>query len=207
MSAVQWLARLGQFELRDLDFERVGWWSLRFKTLVALLLVGVLLIVGYGLQLQSPVNQLAQQREVEVALKTEFATKAAQAAGLEAWLIHLSELETAFSDVLKQLPGQAEVPGLLDEVSRIGLTSGLLIEHIQWSPEVLQPFYAELPLKMVLVGGYHELGLFVSSLASLPRIVTLHDFALAPLNETGDGQLRMTLLAKTYRTHDQGLIP
>lgn len=207
MNAAQWLGRLGQFDLRDLNVERVGWWSLRFKTLVALLLVGVLLIMGYGLHLQSPIGRLAQQREVEVTLKTEFASKATQAAGLEAWLMHLRELETAFSGLLQQLPSQAEVPGLLDEVSRLGLTSGLLIEHIQWSPEVLQPFYAELPLKMVLVGGYHDLGLFVSSLASLPRIVTLHDFALAPLNESGDGQLRMTLLAKTYRTYDQGLIP
>lgn len=207
MNAAQWLARLGQFELRDLNFERVGWWSLRFKALVALLLVGVLLIVGYGLQLQSPISQLAQQRDVEVTLKTEFASKTTQTAGLEAWLRHLHELETSFSGALKQLPGQAQVPGLLDEVSRIGLTSGLLIEHIEWAPEVLQPFYAELPLKMVLVGGYHDLGLFVSSLASLPRIVTLHDFALAPLNDTGDGQLRMTLLAKTYRAHDQGLTP
>lgn len=207
MNAAQWLGRLGQFDLRDLNVERVGWWSLRFKTLVALLLVGVLLIMGYGLHLQSPIDRLAQQREVEVTLKTEFASKATQAAGLEAWLMHLRELETAFSGLLQQLPSQAEVPGLLDEVSRLGLTSGLLIEHIQWSPEELQPFYAELPLKMVLVGGYHDLGLFVSSLASLPRIVTLHDFALAPLNESGDGQLRMTLLAKTYRTYDQGLIP
>lgn len=207
MNAAQWLARLGQFELRDLNFERVGWWSLRFKALVALLLVGVLLIVGYGLQLQSPIRQLAQQRDVEVTLKTEFASKTTRAAGLEAWLRHLHELETSFSGALKQLPGQAQVPGLLDEVSRIGLTSGLLIEHIEWAPEVLQPFYAELPLKMVLVGGYHDLGLFVSSLASLPRIVTLHDFALAPLNDTGGGQLRMTLLAKTYRAHDQGLTP
>jgi type IV pilus assembly protein PilO len=69
---------------------------------------------------------------------------------------------------------------------------------------VPQPFYAELPLKLVLIGGYHDLGHFVSQLAGLPRIVTLHDFTLTPLNETNDGQLRMTLLAKTYRTYDQG---
>ena len=109
--------------------------------------------------------------------------------------------------MLKQLPAQAQVPGLLDQVSQLGKANGLLIERIQWLPEVLQPFYAELPLQMTLAGGYHELGLFVSAMASLPRIVTLHDFALAPLNGTGDGQLRMTLLARTYRTHDQGLIP
>ena len=92
------------------------------------------------------------------------------------------------------------MPELLDEVSRLGQGNGLLVEHIQWLPEVLQTFYAELPLQMTLVGGYHELGLFVSAMASLPRIVTLHDLSLAPSNGTGDGQLRMTLLAKAYRT-------
>lgn len=200
----QWLGRLNPFDVRDLDVDRIGSWSLRLKAAVALVLVSSVLVMGYWLLLRSPVNQLAQLREAEVTLKTEWASKVAQTSSLEAYLAHMRELETVFSGVLKQLPSQAEVPGLLEEVSRIGQISGLRIEHIQWSPEVLQPFYAELPLKLVLIGGYHDLGRFVSQMASLPRIVTLHDFTLAPLNETNDGQLRMTLLAKTYRTHDQG---
>jgi len=114
--------------------------------------------------------------------------------------MQVHRLEAGFSALLKQLPAQAQVPELLDEISRLGLSNGLLVEHIQWLPEVLQTFYAELPLQMTLVGGYHELGLFVSAMASLPRIVTLHDLSLAPSNGTGDGQLRMTLLAKAYRT-------
>jgi len=114
--------------------------------------------------------------------------------------MQVHRLEAGFSALLKQLPAQAQVPELLDEISRLGLSNGLLVEHIQWLPEVLQTFYAELPLQMTLVGGYHELGLFVSAMASLPRIVTLHDLSLAPSNGTSDGQLRMTLLAKAYRT-------
>ena len=106
-----------------------------------------------------------------------------------------------------QLPRKAEVPGLLDEIARIGLTSGLRIEHIHWLPEVIQSFYTELPLQMSLVGGYHDFGLFVSGLASLPRVVTVQDFTLAALGGSGSEQLRMTLLATTYRTHDQGLVP
>ena len=200
----QWLARLSHFDLRDLSVERVSNGPLRLKALVALLLVSAVLVMGYGLMLRAPLNQLAQQRDAEVMLHGEFVAKAAQVASLEAQLLSMHELEAAFSDVLKQLPGQAQVPGLLDDMSRLGQTSGLQIEHIQWSPEVLQPFYAELPLKLVLIGGYHDLGHFVSQLAGLPRIVTLHDFTLTPLNESNDGQLRMTLLAKTYRTYDQG---
>ncbi|MEJ3587806.1 type 4a pilus biogenesis protein PilO [Pseudomonas bubulae] len=138
--------------------------------------------------------------ETQTTLKAEFESRVAQVANLDAYVMQVHRLEAGFSALLKQLPAQAQVPELLDEISRLGLSNGLLVEHIQWLPEVLQTFYAELPLQMTLVGGYHELGLFVSAMASLPRIVTLHDLSLAPSNGTSDGQLRMTLLAKAYRT-------
>lgn len=198
---------LRSIDLRELDFASVGAWSSRRKTAVALMWLSLLLVLGYLLFLLSSTTRLQQQAEAQVALKTAFESRVAQVANLDAYVIQLHDLEAAFSAMLKQLPAQAQVPGLLDQVSQLGKANGLVIERIQWLPEVLQPFYAELPLQMTLAGGYHELGLFVSAMASLPRIVTLHDFALAPLNGTGDGQLRMTLLARTYRTHDQGLIP
>lgn len=207
MNAADWLMSLRSIDLRELDFASVGTWSSRCKTAVALLWLSLLLVLGYLLFLLSSTTRLQQQAEAQVALKTAFESRVAQVANLDAYVIQLHDLEAAFSAMLKQLPAQAQVPGLLDQVSQLGKANGLVIERIQWLPEVLQPFYAELPLQMTLAGGYHELGLFVSAMASLPRIVTLHDFALAPLNGTGDGQLRMTLLARTYRTHDQGLIP
>ena len=207
MNAADWLMSLRSIDLRELDFASVGAWSSRRKTVVALMWLSLLLVLGYLLFLLSSTTRLQQQAEAQVALKTAFESRVAQVANLDAYVIQLHDLEAAFSAMLKQLPAQAQVPGLLDQVSQLGKANGLVIERIQWLPEVLQPFYAELPLQMTLAGGYHELGLFVSAMASLPRIVTLHDFALAPLNGTGDGQLRMTLLARTYRTHDQGLIP
>ena len=207
MNAADWLMSLRSIDLRELDFASVGAWSSRRKTAVALLWLSLLLVLGYLLFLLSSTTRLQQQAEAQVALKTAFESRVAQVANLDAYVIQLHDLEAAFSAMLKQLPAQAQVPGLLDQVSQLGKANGLVIERVQWLPEVLQPFYAELPLQMTLAGGYHELGLFVSAMASLPRIVTLHDFALAPLNGTGDGQLRMTLLARTYRTHDQGLIP
>ena len=205
--AAQWLHSLRSFDLRELDLGHPGVWSPKRKNLVALAWLGMILALGYPLLLQPSFGRLQLQHEAQARLKTEFESRVAQVANLDAYLKQMQGLEAAFGVLLEQLPAQAQVPGLLDEISRLSHLNGLVVEHIQWLPEVLQPFYAELPLQMTLAGGYHELGLFVSAMASLPRIVTLHDFALAPLNGSGNGQLRMTLLARAYRTHDQGLIP
>ena len=205
--AAHWLVSVRSFDLRELDFGSPGTWSPRRKIAMASAWLGLVLVLGYSLLLEPQVARLQQQQDAQVVLKAEFESRAAQVANLDAYEMQMRELQATFSALLKKLPAQAEVPGLLDEVSRLGMATGLVIEHIQWLPEVLQPFYSELPLQMTLAGGYHDLGLFVSALASLPRIVTLHDFSLAPLNGADGGQLRMTLMARTYRTHDQGLIP
>ena len=207
MMPAHWLESLRSFDLRELHFGNAGAWSPTRKTAVALVWLGLMLMSGYALLFHLSVTRLQQLHEGQVTLKAAFDSRAAQVADLDAYVLQVHRLEAGLSALLKQLPAQAQVPELLDEISQLGQGNGLLVEHIQWLPEVLQTFYAELPLHMTLVGGYHELGLFVSAMASLPRIVTLHDVTLAPINDTGDGQLRMTLLARAYRTHDQGLIP
>ena len=207
MMPAHWLESLRSFDLRELHFGNAGAWSPTRKTAVALVWLGLMLMSGYALLFHLSVTRLQQLHEGQVTLKAAFDSRAAQVADLDAYVLQVHRLEAGLSALLKQLPAQPQVPELLDEISQLGQGNGLLVEHIQWLPEVLQTFYAELPLHMTLVGGYHELGLFVSAMASLPRIVTLHDVTLAPINGTGDGQLRMTLLARAYRTHDQGLIP
>lgn len=203
----QWLERLRSVDLREWGHEHMGAWSPGRKAVMALAWIAILLALGYALLLHLPIIELQQQREAEAALKTEFAARASQVAGLEAYVAQVRGLEASLSALLEQLPGQAEIPALLDEIARLSLASGLLVERIEWAPEVLQPFYAELPLQMTLAGSYHGLGVFISGMSSLPRIVTAHDFTLAPLGDSAEGQLRMTLLARTYRNHDQGLIP
>jgi len=103
------------------------------------------------------------------------------------------------------LPSDTEVPGLLEDITRTGLGSGLEFEEIKLLPEVTQPFYIELPIQITVTGAYHDLATFVSGVAGLPRIVTLHDFDLAPVEEGGGPKLRMSILAKTYRYNDKGL--
>ena len=202
-----WLESLRSLDLRELEPGHPGDWSPGRKSVVALALTGAVLLAGYLLQIQAPLTTLQQERAAQVVLKAGFESRASHVSGLDAHMLQIQELENSFRNLMVQLPRQAEVPGLLDEISRIGLTSGLRIEHIHWLPEVLQSFYTELPLQMSLVGGYHDFGLFVSALGSLPRIVTVQDFTLAALGGSGSEQLRMTLLATTYRTHDQGLVP
>ena len=107
--------------------------------------------------------------------------------------------------MLRQLPSDTEVPALLEDITRTGLKSGLEFEQIRLLPENVQQFYVELPIQITVVGSYHDLATFVSSASSLPRIVTLHDFDISRVSPDSGAQLRMNILAKTYRYNDKGL--
>ncbi|MFK7605164.1 MULTISPECIES: type 4a pilus biogenesis protein PilO [unclassified Pseudomonas] len=202
-----WLDSLRSVELQDLGLRQAGAWSPRHQALVAMAWVSVLLGLGYWLVLQGSMTRLEGQRGAEVAMKTEFEAKARALPALASYTLHVQALEEAYQAFMTLMPHQAEVPGLLDDISRMGLASGLQIEQMQWSAPVTHGLYIEQPLQLSLVGHYHEVGLFLSSLSSLPRLVTSHDFTLVPLNTSGDGRLRMSLLAKTYHTPTSGLAP
>ena len=206
MRVTQWLERLRGVDLREMDIGDCGAWSPARKMLMAVLMAVLVVGLGYGLLLQASLSRLEQQHNAQTALKADFEAKAAQVARLDAYMGQMRELQASLDTLREQLPTQAQVPSLLEDVSRLGLMAGLKIEKIHWLPEVPQPFHAELALRLTLVGGFHEFGLFVSELARLPRIITLHDFALQPLVPQGS-ELRMNVLAKTYRAHDQGLLP
>jgi type IV pilus assembly protein PilO len=139
----------------------------------------------------------------EVELKKTFETKQAKAVNLEAYKEQLAEMKVMFASMLEQLPKKSEVPELLVDVTRTGLINGLEFELFQPQGERPIDFYAELPIQMTVTGNYHQFGEFVSGLASLPRIVTLHDIKLGPLN-TSNGKMTMNLTAKTYRYFDDG---
>jgi type IV pilus assembly protein PilO len=148
---------------------------------------------------------LDQQRLEELSLKETFTSKAFQAANLDAYKVQMVEMEESFGALLRQLPSDTEVPGLLEDITRTGLGSGLEFEEIKLQPEAVQQFYVELPIQVVVLGGYHDLATFVSGVSSLPRIVTLHDFEVKVADKENPSRLRMSVLAKTYRYKDEGL--
>lgn len=198
------LEGLRKIDLNDLDLNNVGSWPAAVKVIAGLILFFGALFLGYNFHLKDLQVQLEGREAEEVTLKEQFSLKAFQAANLDAYKEQMQEMEVSFGALLKQLPSDTEVPGLLEDVTRTGLGSGLEFEEIKLLPEVAQQFYIELPIQIAVVGGYHDLATFVSGVASLPRIVTLHDFELVSSGAESTSKLRMNILAKTYRYNDKG---
>ncbi|WP_298186570.1 type 4a pilus biogenesis protein PilO [uncultured Pseudomonas sp.] len=204
MSLNDSLESLRQIDLNDLDFNNVGSWPAAVKFIAGALLLVVVVALGYNFHLKDLQASLEGKQAEEVSLKEQFSSKAFQAANLDAYKEQMQEMEVSFGALLKQLPSDTEVPGLLEDITRTGLGSGLEFEEIKLLPEAAQQFYIELPIQITVVGAYHDLATFVSGVASLPRIVTLHDFDLVPANDNSSSKLRMSILAKTYRYNDKG---
>jgi type IV pilus assembly protein PilO len=205
MNPREWLDSLRKIDINDLDLNNLGSWPAAVKTIAGALVLIIVLALGYNFYLKDLQDQLDQSRGTEAALKEQFSTKAFQAANLNAYKVQMKEMENSFGALLRQLPGDTEVPGLLEDITRTGLGSGLEFEEIKLLPEVTQQFYIELPIQITVVGAYHDLATFVSGVASLPRIVTLHDFQIKPVEPGNTQKLRMSILAKTYRYNDKGL--
>ncbi|MDX5371599.1 MAG: type 4a pilus biogenesis protein PilO [Pseudomonadaceae bacterium] len=205
MSLSDAVESLRKVELSELDVNNLGSWPLPVKVITCLLLLIAGLGLGYYFYLQDLQTQLQQQQAQEATLKQQFSTKAAQAANLEAYKVQMKEMEESFGMLLRQLPSDTEVPGLLEDITRTGLESGLEFEEIKLQPESVQQFYIELPIQVSVVGTYHDLATFVSAVASLPRIVTLHDFEIKQSKDENTSRLAMSVLAKTYRYNDEGL--
>lgn len=204
MSLNDSLESLRKIDLNDLDFNNVGSWPAAVKFIAGVILFVAVLALGYNFHLKDLQVQLESKQSEETTLKEQFSSKAFQAANLDAYKEQMQEMEVSFGALLKQLPSDTEVPGLLEDITRTGLGSGLEFEEIKLLPEVAQQFYIELPIQITVVGPYHDLATFVSGVASLPRIVTLHDFSLISAGVDSSSKLRMSILAKTYRYNDKG---
>ena len=196
-------------ELNSLDFENVGGWPAPIKFGAAIIVLALVLALGYFFVIKDLNASLEQQRGEEKTLLQSYEKKAFEAHNLDQFRAQLAEMEQTFGALLKQLPKDTEVPGLLEDITHTGLGSGLEFEEIALKSELEKEFYAELPIDIKVVGDYHGFGSFVSGVAALPRIVTLHDFVIAwPQDNEKElkalGLLKMDITAKTYRYSSQG---
>ncbi|MGP9824527.1 type 4a pilus biogenesis protein PilO [Ectopseudomonas khazarica] len=204
MSIKSSLEGLRSIDINDLDLDNIGSWPAAIRFIAGVLLFIIVVGLGYNFHLKDLQSTLEQRQGEEVTLKQQFSNKAFQAANLEAYKEQMQEMEVSFGALLRQLPSDTEVPGLLEDITRTGLGSGLEFSEIKLLPEVAQQFYIELPIQIKVSGSYHDLATFVSGVASLPRIVTLHDFQLAPASGNSSTRLNMQIMAKTYRYNDKG---
>jgi len=187
-------------ELQQLDVNDIGRWPFAFRAaLIAILFV---LVVGGGfymtiIQGKAPILQAVEAEEANLWIT--FENKQKKAANYDAYKTQLEQMEQSFGTMLRQLPGETEIPSLIVDISQTGLAAGLQEKLFQPQPEVRRDFYAEKPIKIQLSGGYHEIANFVSGIAALPRIVTLHNINITPEAKDSYDQLTMEVTAQTYR--------
>jgi len=193
---------LREFDINSLDFDNVGSWPLPIKLAIWVVLLGAVLTAGYYYHIQDLQAELAKVEAKEIELKKDFEKKAFQAANLEAYRQQMVEMEESFGALVSQLPSDTEVPGLLEDITNKGLLNGLEISSIDLQKEAAREFYVELPIKINASGSYHDLGAFISGMAGLPRIVTLHDFTITASKAENANHLDMNIIAKTYRYKD-----
>lgn len=190
------------FSKLDLDPNNIGNWPGPLKGVVILVLCAALLGAGYWFDTKDQLVKLETSQKKESELKQVFEIKQRKAANLEPLREQLKEMKESFGNLLRLLPNKTEIEGLLVDISQSGLSAGLEFELFKPSAEQVAEFYAIQPITIRVTGTYHEFGNFVSTVASLPRIVTQHDINMAPKKSGvigGNEELVMNMVAKTYR--------
>jgi len=187
-------------ELQSLDVNDVGRWPFVFRAAVIALVFVVVLGLGvYWTIVEDKYPQLQRVQEDEQTLRVTFENKQRKAANYDAYKAQLTQMEQSFGTMLRQLPGETEIPSLIVDISQTGLAAGLSEKLFQPQAEIPRDFYAEKPITISLAGGYHEIANFVSGIAALPRIVTLHDINIMPDDPNDYDELTLEVTAKTYR--------
>ncbi len=196
-----------QSQFENLDPENIGSWPLIVRSAIIVAVCVGVLALGYQLDISNMQKKLKKAQSEELSLLDEFETGQSMAVNLGAYQTQMAEMKESFSTMLRQLPAGTEVAELLVDVTQTGLASGLEFELFEPKDEQPKGFYAELPITLSVVGRYHDFGRFVSGVAALPRIVTLHDVTVrnkGGSKAAGDsGLLTMKATAKTYRYLDE----
>ena len=207
------LESLQNFDLEQLnDVNNVGSWPVAVKIIIWVVCFSGALAVGYFLHVTNLQSELGGVQAEEGILREDYEKKFFEAAHLEAYKVQQKEMEDTFETILRQLPSDTEIPGLIEDITLVGLKNGLTFSSIDLEPEAKHEFYIEKPIAIIVSGSYHGLGAFVSDVADLSRIVTLHDFTIKPArrapgtgtsSETPGSILTMSIMAKTYRYNDE----
>jgi len=198
VNVAEHIKALNEFDLADLDMENIGSWPVALKVILLGLLFTLIVIAGFYFHIDDLNQRFVVVEKEEQRLRKDFEQKAFEAANLDAYKDQLVEMEARFGALVAQLPSETEVPGLLEDITDKGELNGLSIKRIDLLDEQTQTFYVELPIAIEAVGSYHDLGAFISGMAGLPRIVTLHDFDIT-IDTDAAPMLEMSILAKTYR--------
>lgn len=201
MSFQETLDQLKEFDVNNIDFDKAGLWPWPAKVFVCILLLCIIFAGTYYLKISDLNMQLQSVIAQETTLRSTFEKRSFEAANLDAYKAQMEEMKVTFDSLLSRLPAKTEVPGLLEDVGTRAGESGLTNVNINFQPDVVAEYYIEVPIDITVDGGYHDMGGFVSGVAGMPRIVTLHDFSISSSKE--NKTLNMKIVAKTYRYKSQ----
>ena len=190
-------------DLKDINFKTSGSWPMELKYAFCVFVIFIILLLAWFLMVKDKRDEMIGLMGEEQALRADFEVKQSRAANLEPLKVQLAQMEIILQQMLRQLPSKNEMPDLIVDVSQQALASGITNELFQPGPEEPREFYAEKPIAIRMVGGYHQFGAFMSGVASLPRVVimTMHDISLKPRG-TNNELLEMAGTIKTYRYLD-----
>lgn len=193
-------------DFSNIDLKNAGNLPMPMKVVLLSMLAAVLLVLGYMFLLNPNLKELNTEKQKEQGLRDEFLAKNMQAIKIKAYEQQVLEIQRTFGVLLKQLPDRSEMDGLLTDINQAGLSQGLSFEAFVPQPEVFAEFYAEKPINIKVLGRYHDLGAFVTEVAKLSRIVTLHNLQIQPMAKDDRHPhkevLVMEAVAKTYRYLD-----
>lgn len=195
------LEQLKNFDVNNIDFEKIGVWPLPAKIFVIMLIVTLIFFLTYYLKISDLNMDLEAAKSKEQTLRKTYETRSFEAANLDAYRAQMEEMNGTFKSLLSRLPSKTEVPGLLEDIGARGTESGLTINATTIEADKAAEYYIEVPLKINVDGGYHDMGGFISGVASMPRIVTLHDYVITKKKDSN--VLNMQINAKTYRYKSQ----
>lgn len=194
------LEQIRSFDPNNVDFDKMGVWPVPAKVFVLILLVFVIFALTYYVKISDLNEELEEVRVKEVSLRKSYETKSFEAANLDAYKAQMVEMDKTFKSLLSRLPSDSQVPGLLDDIGSKGRESGLTINATTMESERAAEFYIEVPFRINVDGGYHDMAGFISGIASMPRIVTLHNYSIT---KKSGGLLNMQIAAKTYKYKTQ----
>jgi type IV pilus assembly protein PilO len=192
----------------SLDPQNMGNWPVPVKITLCIFVMLMTLAVAYFLMIRPVMDQISGAQSQEETLLTEYRDKDSKLRNLQLYEIQVNQMEETFGQLLRQLPKESEIPGLIEDINFTGVGSGMQFNDIKVEPEMSREFFVELPISIKGQGDYHSFGGFISGLAALPRIVTVHNFNIVPMSQTNKANvevpvLNMTLQARTYRYNDQ----
>lgn len=197
-----------QEEFQSIDWsniraDNIGSWPMLVKLIAWVALLVGIIVGGYFLLIEELIVNNEQAAAEEVRLKADYEKKAFDAASLEIYRKQMEEMSQSFEAMISQLPSDTEVPGLLEDITAKGVSSGLVFESIDLEQEQRKDYYVQLPIAIKAEGTYHDMGAFVGGVAGLPRIVTLSEFSIKPIGDQRDSsKLKLEVLAHTYRYND-----